>query len=84
MKDTEARLLALENKVKEQQEAIKSFDRMFLSVLVKLQDIDLYQWLDNQTIDTMLTFLERIKPQIDDLWQDFQFRQVRKKTDMLN
>lgn len=84
MKDTEARLLALENKVKEQQEAIESFDRMFLSVLVKLQDIDLYKGLDNQTIDVMLNFLERIKPQIDDLWQDFQFRQVRKKTDMLN
>lgn len=98
MHDIEARLLFLENKVKEQDEAIASFDRMFLLVLEKFlnvrQDISyLGQTIDTildilekrgESSDKILTFLERIKPQVDELWQDFQVRKVYKSIEHLN
>jgi predicted hydrocarbon binding protein len=98
MHDIEARLLFLENKVKEQDEAIASFDRMFLLTLERFlkiqQDINhLEQAIDivlditekrADTIDKILTFLERVKPQVDELWQDFQVRKVYKSIEHLN
>ncbi len=98
MQDTEARLLVLENKVKEQQEAIDSFDRMFLLTLEKFLQLEEDAEFNGGTIDNliriaerhsgtfevMLGFLERIKPQIDDLWQNYQNGLVRKQIDMLN
>ncbi len=98
MQDTEARLLALENTVKKQQAAIDSFDRMFYSTLVKLTQIDEDLSWFGKTIDTMLLtqenlvtktlefnkLIKKLNSEVADLWQDFQFRQVRKSTDLLN
>lgn len=98
MQDIEARLLFLENKVKEQDEAIESFDRMFLLVFKRFinvrQDISyLGQTIDTildilekrgESADKIITFLERIKPQVDELWQDFQVRKVYKSIEHLN
>lgn len=98
LENTEARLLALENTVKKQQAAIDSFDRMFYSTLVKLTQIDEDLLWFGKTIDTMLLteenviagceysnkLIKKLNSEVADLWQDYQFRQVRKQTDMLN
>jgi uncharacterized coiled-coil protein SlyX len=98
MQDTEARLLALENTVKQQQKAIDSFDRMFISTLAKFQQLDEELYFFGKTVDTMLLTeenmvtktvefykaIKKLNNEVVELWQDFQFRQVRKRTDMLN
>lgn len=98
MQDTEARLLALENTVKKQQAAIDSFDRMFYSTLVKLTQIDEDLSWFGKTIDTMLLtqenlvtktlefnkLIKKLLYDVAELTDDFNFRKVRKQTDMLN
>ncbi len=98
MENTEARLLALENTVKKQQEAIDSFDRMFISTLLKFQTIDEDLHYFGQTLDTMIMtednlvtktlefnkLIKKLLYDVAELTDDFNFRKVRKQTDMLN
>jgi hypothetical protein len=98
MENTEVRLLALENTVKKQQAAIDSFDRMFYSTLVKLTQIDEDLSWFGKTIDTMLLtqeslvtktlefnkLIKKLLYDVAELTDDFNFRKVRKQTDMLN
>ncbi len=98
LENTEVRLLALENTVKKQQEAIDSFDRMFMSTLIKFNQIDESLLWFGTTVDIMLItednlitkaeefhkLIKKSSYEVAELWQDFQFRQVRKRTDMLN
>ena len=98
MENTEARLLALENTVKKQQEAIDSFDRMFISALMKFELLDEDIYYIGQTLDTMIRtednlvtkalefnkLIKKLLYDVAELTDDFNIRKIKRDIANLN
>ncbi len=70
MLSTQQKLAALETVVLEQDELIQT--------LLKVAAIN------QETVESMCNLLRKYLPQTDELWQDYQERQVRRKISGLN